>query len=482
MTENKISSSGDEPPAVAAPDADSGESGIAPGLIRLWFGFQGGVGQKAYALSGFGLMALKYAVEAGVLWAVNSAVFTPIDFLNPVLSAREDLLQGTPEWLGWIWFLWTLPFVWIAVSMSVRRAADAGLSPWMGLLVLVPLFNLITMLLLAVLPHRPGAHWKSSQQCVSAMHQIRSAILGVGGGLVIALTMVGIGIYTLDSYGASLFLGTPVVMSAVAGVIYNAPAPRSVFASMMLGMLTIILAGGALLLFALEGVICLVMAAPITVPLGALGGAIGKAIAETTRRPGQGVAAAIMFLPLWAGVEAVSVDSPEYVVTSSVEIDASPEQVWQYVVDFPELAEPDEWYFRLGIACPMRAEIRGQGVGAERHCIFTTGDFVEPITVWDEPRRLAFDVTEQPPPMFELTPYRHIHPPHLDQSLRSNRGEFRLVPLEGGRTRLEGRTWYEFDMFPQAYWVLWSDLMIHRIHDRVLQHIRRLAEAEQSAD
>ena len=79
--------------------------------------------------------------------------------------------------------------------------------------------------------------------------------------------------------------------------------------------------------------------------------------------------------------------------------------------------------------------------------------------------------------MFELTPYRHVHPPHLDGYLRSQRGEFQLIALGDGRTRLEGRTWYDFRMFPQSYWTLWSDLLIHRIHQRVLLHIKRLSEA-----
>ena len=103
------------------------------GLLHLWFGFRQEVGRGAYALTGFGLAALKYGVEAAVLWSINRVVFTPLDYLNPVLSAREELIQGTPEWLGWAWFFWTLPFLWIAVTMSVRRAADAGRSPWVGL-------------------------------------------------------------------------------------------------------------------------------------------------------------------------------------------------------------------------------------------------------------------------------------------------------------------------------------------------------------
>ncbi len=80
--------------------------------------------------------------------------------------------------------------------------------------------------------------------------------------------------------------------------------------------------------------------------------------------------------------------------------------------------------------------------------------------------------------MTELSPYRNVHPPHLNHYLRSTHGEFRLIELPGGRTRLEGRTWYQFDMFPSWYWTLWSDLLIHKIHERVLMHIKGLAERQ----
>jgi hypothetical protein len=50
--------------------------------------------------------------------------------------------------------------------------------------------------------------------------------------------------------------------------------------------------------------------------------------------------------------------------------------------------------------------------GAVRHCNFTTGSFVEPITVWDEPRLLKFEVVEQPAPMKELS-FWDIDAPHL---------------------------------------------------------------------
>jgi hypothetical protein len=125
----------------------------------------------------------------------------------------------------------------------------------------------------------------------------------------------------------------------------------------------------------------------------------------------------------------------------------------------------------------MRARIEGEGVGAVRHCEFSTGAFVEPITTWDAPNRLSFDVIEQPVPMHEWSPYRHVHPPHLDGYLQSHRGEFRLIRLPDGRTRLEGSTWYTMDLAPTPYWMVWSDAILHGIHRRVLRHVKVLSES-----
>lgn len=76
-----------------------------------------------------------------------------------------------------------------------------------------------------------------------------------------------------------------------------------------------------------------------------------------------------------------------------------------------------------------------------------------------------------------LATYADIAPPHLDGYFRSRRGEFRLVALPGGRTRLEGSTWYEMKLQPAAYWVLYGDAIIARIHRRVLRHIKATAES-----
>ncbi|MGM0558703.1 MAG: hypothetical protein ACQEVA_20120 [Myxococcota bacterium] len=112
-----------------------------------------------------------------------------------------------------------------------------------------------------------------------------------------------------------------------------------------------------------------------------------------------------------------------------------------------------------------------EGVGAVRYCNFTTGPFVEPITVWDEPHRLAFDVSEHPPAMRETSLYEHLDAPHVDGYFVSERGQFLLEELPGGKTRLTGTTWYRHEVWPVAYRKVFSDEIIHRIHLRVLNHI-----------
>ncbi|MEZ6114742.1 MAG: hypothetical protein R3C99_27575 [Pirellulaceae bacterium] len=452
-------------------------------LIRMCLGVSEPVGRSAYAGVGFGLMAFKYAVEAMTIAVLTSSILLPWQFVSPLLSSRREMLAAGPPWLGWALFVWSLPFLWIAVTMSVRRAADAGTSPWLGLLVMAPIVNLLFMVVMCFVPSSRRQQWSPSP---FAANPERAAATASAGHLIKALAislafggvMLVISVYVLASYGSSLFLGTPVLMGAVAGYALNRRHVFGYGASVGLGLLSVTLGGVALLLFALEGLICVAMALPLFVPLGALGGLLGKAIADATRRPVRELLAALLVLPLVASAESYLAKSTEYVVTTAVEIDAPPDVVWENVIGFPELPPPKEWYFRTGIACPQRARIEGRGVGAVRYCEFTTGAFVEPITVWEPGRRLAFDVTEQPAPMFELSPYRHVHPPHLHGYLRSNHGEFRLIALDGNRTRLEGRTWYEFDMFPQSYWTLWSDLLIHRIHVRVLEHVKSLSESE----
>lgn len=480
--------------------------------VKRWmpnlFGFHAPVGQREYAGFGLSLMLLKYLVEAITIYALMGKPYTPLDFVNPLLTAREQFTAQAPVWLGMAWVIWTLPFLWIALTMSVRRAAFLNLSPWLGLLVLVPVVNLFSMIVLALLPdswaqplspeeilrqtqtserlaeaYRPPREEDIMQQVRSALpvsSGIVASLIGILCGAAFLVCVVVLSVYLIGNYGATMFLGTPIVTCAIAAYFFNTPTPRSIGITVGHGALTVLVACGCFLVFGLEGGICIVMAAPIMMGLGVFGSIIGYTIAlhirPHRRDEFSGLLGAVLLTPLVGMIEPWMQADPVFENMTAIEINAPPERVWDHVVEFSEITSPPEWYFRLGIASPLRAHIDGAGMGAIRHCEFTTGEFVEPITVWEPGKRLAFDVTSQPEPMAELSPYRHIHPPHLDGSFKSVRGEFLLIDLGDGRTRLEGRTWYKLRIYPVAYWTVWTDAVLHGIHTRVLEQVREEAE------
>jgi uncharacterized membrane protein YhaH (DUF805 family) len=442
--------------------------------LRLWFSERDPIDRRTYLLHGAGLMLFKYAVDAVAVWVFTGHAWTPLDYANPVWSLRERVLRDGPAWLAPALVLWTLPFLWIGVSMTLRRAVDAARSPWLALVFFVPYLNYAVMLALAVLPSRPRpAGSTAAAQGIDS--RLIAGLLGGAAALAITIPTVVIGVYVRRLYSAGLFLGTPFTIGYISAYVFNAHGEQSMRETIQVAFLGVLIVAGAMLLFALEGVVCLALAFPLAALLAIPGAVLGRAMARRRVDPSWGAGAAALLAPL------VVLASPEqraplHEVVTVVEIDAPPATVWRHVVTFPKLAPPHEWLFRLGVAAPIGARIEGTGVGATRYCDFTTGSFVEPVTVWEENRRLEFDIAAQAPPMRELSPYREVNPPHLAGYFRATHGVFRLIPLPGGRTRLEGRTRYVVEMFPQSYWTLPAGLIIGAIHTRVLRHIQALAE------
>lgn len=296
-------------------------------------------------------------------------------------------------------------------------------------------------------------------------------------GVLVAIVLIGLAIVLTHTgtYGWTLFIALPIAVGAFGAWTTR---PKTAGKAVLTGMLANGIASLGFLALGLEGTLCILMALPLALPLGALGGWL--AYASTHKRIMTTGTAALILLPLSFGSLGFDLTAKPNVfeVRSSIEIAAPPERVWKNVVTFSELPPPDQWYFKTGIAYPMRARIEGTGPGAVRYCEFSTGPFVEPIQVWDEPRLLRFSVAQNPAPMNEWSPYAHVMPRHLHGYLVSKQGQFLLSPLPNGHTLLEGTTWYQHGLWPEAYWGIWSQAIIHRIHMRVLDHIKNLSETE----
>jgi hypothetical protein len=456
--------------------------GIIPGmpLLRLLFGLPDSpIDRRTYVTVGASLMVFKYIVDAVVIALAAGVFWTPVDYLLPMITFKAAKVAQFPQGLS-IWLvLWTLPFIWIGVVLSVRRALDAGIFPGVVVAFFVPFLNYLLMAGLAIAPanHKPLVRLVEPPPSEPPTPLSRSTQLGVVLGAGAGILVIGIGVMGFRNYGISVFLGVPFMTGLVSAVVANRIAPRSRTETIVLGQGALLLIAGMLLLVALEGGICLAMAFPIASPIAIMGSIVGRLLAHRDQPPSfTHITVLLLAVSLGSGIEAAMPGVPTRVVLTSVEIDASPSRVWEQVVSFREIDRAPAWYFRTGLAYPLRARLEGTGVGAVRHCQFTTGTFVEPITVWDEPRVLAFDVKSQPPPLHEWSPYARVFAPHLDGFFRTTHGEFRLIQLAPNRTRLEGRTWYSLEMQPSIYWNAIADTILHAIHGRVLEHVKAAAE------
>jgi hypothetical protein len=449
----------------------------------------GTIGRASYAVVGLVGFALKHNLDRFVAFYGFHRRWGLFNYWVPVrdVARLTDLRSREAAFLETMLVL-ALPFIWVGVVLTMKRLRSAGLPSSLVALFFIPFLNLLFFLVLCVVPERDtqpsGQKTEWARQSFLTQIVPESALGSAAISLLITvplgLGMVLLGIRILTNYGWGLFVALPFTIGFAAALIYGIRQPRSFGGCVGVACVATMLLGVGLLALALEGIVCLIMAMPIALPL-AIVGAVCAYPVQRRRWLQEGTPAFLSVLlivvPGVQWTEHVVAQRPSnLVVHSAIDVHAAPEEVWQQVIAFTEIPPPTEWLFHVGIAYPIRAEMLGSGPGAERHCIFSTGAFIEPIEVWDAPHRLKFSVTENPAPMQEWTPYSHIEPAHLHGFLVSTGGQFLLTPLPNGWTRLEGTTWYRHGLWPSAYWQLWSDAIIHRIHLRVLKHIREEAE------
>ncbi len=295
---------------------------------------------------------------------------------------------------------------------------------------------------------------------------------------VLVCSIIGFAsIKLLGDYGWSIFITAPLLIGFLPAFLLGKRQKITKNDAFSFSFLTLGISVLCLLVFAIEGLICIVMASPLIFPLVFLGSYLGYKLTQKNKISNSAVSTTLIFLSLLTmSFDSVNTSNNLIQVNTTILINSNIDKVWNNVVTFNKIDEPSDWIFKTGISCPVDATIIGEGVGAIRYCNFTTGSFVEPITNWNKPNLLQFDVVEQPIPMNEFNPFWEIQPPHLKGYFLSQKGQFHLESLNENQTKLVGTTWYKLDIYPQSYWQLWSNFIIHKIHNRVLNHIKNQSE------
>jgi general stress protein CsbA len=302
-------------------------------------------------------------------------------------------------------------------------------------------------------------------------------IAGTLAGVTIILLAVLISALVFRAYGWGLFVLTPLVVGFTTGYLVNRHELQTMKTTNALVLLAAALGCLGLIMFALEGLICLILASPLAALLAIGGGALGRRAARLGKEP-TGPLYCVALLPLMFAADAISPPDALMLTDESIVINAPASRVWQALTSDDPIREQPTLAGRLGLAYPQRGHLSGKGVGIARSGYFSTGVAREKVTEWQENRALGFVVLKQPPAMTEMSPYRHVHAPHVNGYFETGETRFKIEPLSGQRSRLTILAAHRLRIDPIIYWEPIARWAASSNTRRVLRDVKSKAESD----
>jgi uncharacterized protein YndB with AHSA1/START domain len=238
---------------------------------------------------------------------------------------------------------------------------------------------------------------------------------------------------------------------------------------------------GATLLLGWEGWICAIMLLPVITLVSSVGGclAVGARKAVARERHLRCAVLAAMFPFLAAPLEYVRSRAEEVrEVHNVIDVDASPERVWREIRSVPRISEEehsDSWMHRMGFPRPVEAVLEGEGVGSVRIARFEHGlVFVERVTEWDEPHRLAFTIRADSAniPPTTLDEHVTIGGPYFDVL----DGVYGIEAREDGNCRLHLSSRQRLSTQFNWYASLWTGGVMSELQSYILRIVKHRAE------
>src|ERR1043166_8326074 len=145
---------------------------------------------------------------------------------------------------------------------------------------------------------------------------------------------------------------------------------QSVVVWLLVPWLTILGGCAVMLLFLLEGWICIIMYLPVGLAFSSVGGVVAGLIARNKRlkRVGDITTACILFLPfVFGSIESLLFNRREIrTVENVIDVQASPAAVWNQIKTVPAIRKDElqtSWSHRIGFPDPIAATLSYEGVG-----------------------------------------------------------------------------------------------------------------------
>jgi hypothetical protein len=457
--------------------------------MRRFPSIRGEIGAGAFAACAPALLLSQHLVVF-LAYRWKGAALEPDASFWLLPLRRLAFLPELPAWAAALAFAFSLLVAWALALLSFRRASRSRIGFGLAAFTVVPAFQIPAVALLLLIPPgwtagTPDAEVRIEDEDEDAAEgegdfDTADVLQGLLAGVAIIVAAVLVSALTFGAYGWGLFVTTPFLVGITTAYLAN----RRVALTAGQSIMAVLAAGGlgtlALLMLALEGLMCIVLVAPLAAAAAAAGGAIGRA-AALARNAASRPVLSIAMLPLVFGLEAATPPAVPIDVLRSIDISAPPGAVWRALTSADPIASPPGLVGQAGLAFPVRSRLLGEGVGARRLGLFSTGAARERVTEWVPQRALAFEVLSQPPAMEEMSPWRRVHAPHVSGYFETTGTRFDLAPLPNGGTRLTLRSGHVLRLDPVLYWEPIARWAISRNMSRVLEDVQAKAVADRNS-
>ena len=446
-----------------------------PEPVRRLPSFTGEIAPGTYVAGAAALLLSQHLAVALAFKVTGARLLYDTEFwLLPLRRLAQ--MPGLATWAAALAFALSLAIAWGLAMLSFRRAARSGSGYALAALSVVPAIQFAAVGLLALMPVPPADREPKPEAGSKVSHILQ----GVLAGVAIIVLAVLVSAVMFGAYGWGLFVMTPFLVGLTTAYLANRRVPLEPRQTLPLVMAAAGLGTLALVMLALEGIFCILLAAPLGALVAVAGGALGRAAALAGQRRGKPLMS-VALLPAVFALEAAMPPALPIAVHETIDISAPPSAVWHALTSSDPIASPPGLIAQAGFAYPVRGRLIGAGVGAERLGEFSTGTARERVTAWTPGRRLAFTILTQPPVMEEMSPYRRVHAPHVSGYFETTSTSFELEPLPGGGTRLTVRASHVLRLDPVLYWEPMARWAIHENVARVLRSIKEKAEAQPGA-
>jgi hypothetical protein len=300
------------------------------------------------------------------------------------------------------------------------------------------------------------------------LRPLASIVVGtlVGSAFFLAGYLLVVG--NQESFATLMFVLVPFASGfAIAMVVeYGKTIATCCLMTCVMALLTLIGTGW-------EGYICCAMAAPLMLVGILIGAAIGYAIRvqvlDKSRHIKRDKSLLLLAGPILV-MSANEVEKPfrsvERVETFSttIEIAASPEDVWPRLVQMPSMNGEKPFLLQIGLPVPNHCTLEGDGVGAHRTCHFDQGVINQEVTEWQEADRMTVKTTGS------TLPGRH--------GLKFKDASYSLTATPTG-TRVERLTSIGSRLYPRSYWRPFEAWGVESEHEFVLTSLKRAVESRE---